>query len=131
MLEILDDIVNGRGTIDQIDTLLELADTLSHTSLCGLGKTAASPIVSTIAQFREEYLAHVVDKRCPAKSCSGLKRIEILADKCKGCSKCQRVCPVNAISGQLKEPYFIDQQKCIKCKVCIDACNFFKAIVEE
>ncbi len=131
MLELLDDIVSGRGSIDQIDTLLELADTISYTSLCGLGKTAASPIVSTIAQFREEYLAHVIDKRCPAKACSGLKRIKILADKCKGCSKCQRVCPANAISGVLKEPYIIDQHKCIKCKVCIDACNFFKAIIEE
>ncbi len=129
MLEILDDIVGGRGTIDQIDTLLELADTISHTSLCGLGKTAASPIVSTIAQFREEYLAHVIDKRCPARSCAGLKRIEIDAEKCKGCSKCQRVCPANAISGQLKEPYIIDQSKCIKCKVCIESCSFFKAIV--
>jgi NADH-quinone oxidoreductase subunit F len=131
MLEILDDIVNGRGTIDQIDTLLELADTISQTSLCGLGKTAASPIVSTITQFRAEYLAHVVYKRCPAKSCAGLKRIEILPDKCKGCSKCQRVCPVNAISGKLKEPFTIDQNKCIKCKVCIDACSFFKAIIED
>ena len=128
MLEILDDIVNGRGSIDQIDTLLELADTISQTSLCGLGKTAASPIVSTIAQFRDEYLAHVIDKKCPAKSCAGLKRIEIDSEKCKGCSKCQRVCPVNAISGQPKEAYTINQGKCIKCEVCINACSFFKAI---
>jgi len=131
MLEILDDIVSGRGTPDQIDTLLELADTISETALCGLGKTAASPIVSTIREFRDEYVAHVVDRRCPAKSCSGLKRIEIIPDKCKGCSKCQRVCPVGAISGKLKEPFVIDPQKCIKCRVCIDACSFFKAIREE
>jgi len=131
MLEILDDIVGGRGTPDQIDTLLELADTISQTALCGLGKTAASPIVSTINEFRDEYMAHVVEKRCPAKSCSGLRRIEIIPEKCKGCSKCQRVCPVGAISGKIKEPFVIDQSKCIKCRVCIDACSFFKAIREE
>jgi NADH-quinone oxidoreductase subunit F len=130
MLEILEDIVNGRGSIDQIDTLLELADTISMTSLCGLGKTAASPVVSTIAEFRDEYLAHVIDKKCPAKSCQGLMKIEIIPEKCKGCSKCERVCPVNAISGEIKSPYMIDQSKCIKCKICIDACSSFKAIVE-
>lgn len=130
MLEILDDIVSGRGTVDQIDTLLELADTISMTSLCGLGKTAASPVVSTIEQFRDEYLAHVIDKKCPAKSCQGLMKIEIVSDKCKGCSKCEKVCPVNAISGVIKSPYMIDQSKCIKCKICIDACSTFNAIVE-
>jgi NADH-quinone oxidoreductase subunit F len=130
MLEILDDIVSGRGTVDQIDTLLELADTISMTSLCGLGKTAASPVVSTIAQFREEYLAHVLDKKCPAKSCQGLMKIEILPEKCIGCSKCEKICPVNAISGLIKSPYVIDQSKCVKCKICLDACSKFNAIVE-
>ncbi len=129
MNEILDDIVNGRGSLDQIDMLQELADTITNTALCGLGKTAASPVVSTIKQFKEEYEAHVVDKYCPTGSCQGLKRIVILADQCKGCSKCQTVCPVNAISGKRKEPYRINLEKCIKCKRCIDACNF-NAIVE-
>ncbi len=130
MNEILDDIVSGRGSLDQIDMLLELADTITNTALCGLGKTAASPVVSTIREFKEEYLAHVVDKYCPTGSCQGLKRIQIIADRCRGCSKCQMVCPVNAIVGQRKNPYKIDLSKCIRCKRCIDACNF-DAIIEK
>ena len=129
MNEILDDIVNGRGSLDQIDMLLELADTITNTALCGLGKTAASPVVSTIREFKDEYLAHVVDKHCPTGRCQGLKRIEIIEELCKGCSKCQNVCPVNAVVGQRREPYHIDLAKCIKCKRCLDSCNF-KAIVE-
>ncbi len=129
MNEILDDIVNGRGSLDQIDMLLELADTITNTALCGLGKTAASPVVSTIREFKDEYISHAVDKHCPTGSCHGLKRIEIIEDQCKGCAKCQTVCPVNAIVGQRKEPYHIELAKCIKCKRCIDACPF-KAIVE-
>lgn len=129
MNEILDDIVNGRGSEDQIDLLMELADTITNTALCGLGKTAASPVVSTIKEFRDEYNAHVVDKYCPTGSCRGLKRIEIIRDKCKGCAKCQTVCPVSAISGKRKEPYQIEWAKCIKCGRCIDACPF-SAIVE-
>lgn len=129
MNEILDDIVNGRGSEDQIDMLLELADTITNTALCGLGKTAASPVVSTINEFRDEYIAHVVDKHCPTGSCRGLKRIEIIADLCKGCAKCQTVCPVYAVNGRRKEPYHIDWAKCIKCGRCIDACPF-SAIVE-
>jgi NADH-quinone oxidoreductase subunit F len=130
MNEILDDIVNGRGSLDQIDMLMDLADTITNTALCGLGKTAASPVVSTIKEFRDEYIAHVVDKVCPTKSCRGLKRIEIIEDLCKGCSKCQTVCPVNAVRGQRKEPYHIDWAQCIKCGRCIDACPF-GAIVEK
>lgn len=129
MNEILDDIVNGRGSIDQIDLLLDLADTITNTALCGLGKTAASPVVSTIREFKDEYEAHVIDKYCPTGSCQGLKRIVIDADKCKGCSKCQTVCPVNAITGERKKPYLINLATCIKCKRCIDSCPF-KAIVE-
>ncbi len=129
MNEILDDIVNGRGSLESIDMLLELADTITNTALCGLGKTAASPVVSTIREFKDEYMAHVIDKYCPTGSCQGLKRIEIIEDLCKGCSKCQIVCPVNAIVGRRKEPYHIDLAKCIKCKRCLDSCNF-NAIVE-
>lgn len=129
MNEILDDIVNGRGSMDQIDMLMELADTITNTALCGLGKTAASPVVSTIREFKEEYIAHVVDKHCPTGSCRGLKRIEIIEEKCKGCAKCQTVCPVYAITGQRKAPYHIDWAKCIKCGRCIDSCHF-GAIIE-
>lgn len=127
---ILDDVVNGRGSLDQIDMLMDLADTITNTALCGLGKTAASPVVSTIKEFRDEYVAHVVDKVCPTKSCRGLKRIEIIEAQCKGCSKCQTVCPVSAVSGRRKEPYHIDWAQCIKCGRCIDACPF-GAIVEK
>ena len=130
MNEILDDIVNGRGTLEQIDMLLELADTISTTALCGLGKTAASPVVSTIKEFKNEYIAHVVEKQCPTGKCNGLKRIEIIVDKCRGCSKCQTVCPVNAIIGKRKEPYRIDLARCIKCKRCLDSCSF-EAIVQK
>ncbi|MFI3207684.1 MAG: NADH-quinone oxidoreductase subunit NuoF [Eubacteriales bacterium] len=124
MLRILEDIVAGRGKVEDLDTLLELADTISTTALCGLGKTAPSPVVSTITHFRDEYLAHIVDKKCPTKVCQALKQFEIDPDKCKGCSKCARICPVGAISGKIKEPYIIDKTKCIKCGACIDSCSF-------
>lgn len=124
MLEILERIVGGNGEDGDIELLLELADTISATALCGLGKTAAFPVVSTIKSFRNEYEAHIYDKRCPAGSCQKLKRISIDADLCRGCSKCSRVCPVGAISGRVKEPYRIDETKCIKCGACIEACPF-------
>ncbi|WP_346961927.1 NADH-quinone oxidoreductase subunit NuoF [Clostridium sp.] len=130
MLEILERIVAGKGEIEDIDLLLELADTISSTALCGLGKTAAFPVVSTINNFRSEYEAHIVDKRCPTKTCQKLKTIFIEADLCKGCSKCSRICPVGAISGKVKEPFVIDKNKCIKCGACIEACAF-KAIKED
>ncbi|KZL92443.1 NADP-reducing hydrogenase subunit HndC [Clostridium magnum DSM 2767] len=130
MLEILEGIVEGRGKLEDIDTLLELADTIKSTALCGLGKTAPSPVVSTIENFRDEYLAHIVDKKCPSKTCQKLKKIFIDKDECKGCSKCAKGCPVGAISGKIKEPFTIDENKCIKCGACIDACAF-KAIKED
>ena len=130
MLEILERIVAGKGEIEDIDLLLELADTISSTALCGLGKTAAFPVVSTINNFRSEYEAHIVDKKCPTKTCQKLKTIFIEADLCKGCSKCSRICPVGAISGKVKEPFVIDKNKCIKCGACIEACAF-KAIKED
>ncbi len=129
MLEILERIVEGKGEAGDIEVLLELADTISATALCGLGKSAAFPVVSTIKNFREEYEAHIYDKRCPTGNCQKLKRITIDAALCKGCSKCARVCPVNAINGKVKEPYVIDQSKCIKCGACIENCAFH-AIVE-
>ncbi len=129
MLKILEDIVAGKGKLEDIDTLLELADTISSTALCGLGKTAPSPVVSTIRQFRDEYLAHIVDKKCPTKVCQALKQFEIDPSLCRGCSKCARICPVGAITGKIKEPYSIDKNKCIKCGACIDSCAF-KAVKE-
>lgn len=124
MLEILEKIVAGNGTLEDLDLLSELADTISKTSLCGLGKSAPNPVISTLKYFRDEYLAHVVDKKCPTKTCKNLNSIMIDEKLCKGCSKCARICPVSAISGKIKEPFNIDQSKCTKCGTCISACPF-------
>lgn len=124
MLEILERIVAGNGQEGDIELLLELADTISTTALCGLGKSAPSPVVSTIQNFRKEYEAHIREKRCPAGACQKLKRIVIDPEFCKGCSKCARQCPVDAISGKIKEPFHIDLSKCIRCGSCIGACAF-------
>jgi len=124
MLAILERIVNGQGEDGDIDLLLELADTISATALCGLGKTAALPVVSTINSFRDEYEAHIYEKRCPAGACQKLKKIVIDEALCKGCSKCAKACPVTAISGKIKEPFIIDQKKCIKCGACVSTCPF-------
>ncbi len=124
MLAVLERIVAGNGEDGDIDLLLELADTISATALCGLGKTAPSPVVSTIKYFREEYEEHILHKRCPAKSCQKLKRIVIDPALCKGCSKCIKSCPAGAITGKVKEPFVIEQTTCIKCEACIGACAF-------
>jgi NADH-quinone oxidoreductase subunit F len=124
MLEILNDITEGRGTEESIGTLLDMADTVTHTALCGLGKTAASPVVSTLRYFREEYLAHVNGKICPTGTCGALTALRIDPEKCKGCTKCVKLCPVRAIHGSPKNPHTIDGAVCVKCKACMDAYPF-------
>ena len=130
MLEILERIVAGNGTVEDLDTLEELAKMITDTALCGLGKSAAQPVMSTLRVFRDEYMEHVVDKKCRSGNCSALRKFVINPDLCKGCSKCARNCPVGAISGKIKEPFTIDSTKCIKCGACEGACPF-KAISVE
>jgi NADH-quinone oxidoreductase subunit F len=124
MLAILERIVCGDGKEGDVELLLDLADAISNTALCGLGKTAAGPVVSTIKYFRNEYDAHIRDKYCEAGTCQKLRNLVISAELCKGCTKCAKNCPVGAISGNKKEAHTIDAQKCIKCMACIDACSF-------
>ena len=124
MLDILEKIVAGNGEMSDLDTLEQLADTIKSTALCGLGKTAANPVVSTLKYFRDEYVEHIVDKKCRTHNCQALKQLYIDAEACKGCSLCSKVCPVNAISGKIKEPFVIDTAKCIKCGACIEKCKF-------
>ena len=128
MLEILTKITNGQATMDDLEQLEELSRTIKAGSLCGLGQTSANPVISTLTHFRDEYVAHIVDKRCPAKVCKHLMQYTINPELCKKCSACARKCPVGAITGVVgKEPYSIDQKKCIKCGMCMASCKF-KAI---
>lgn len=124
MKEILEKIVAGNGEEGDIELLQEVAETVSATSLCGLGKSAAGPVLSTLKYFKDEYIAHVRDKKCPAHVCQKLKQYVIEKDACKGCSKCARGCPNSAINGVIKSPFEIDQAKCIKCGACISTCPF-------
>ena len=125
MLEILTKITEGKGTMADLEELEELAQIVKNNSICGLGQTSANPIVSTMKQFREEYLAHIVDKKCPAHVCKSLMQYVIDPEACKKCSICAKNCPVNAISGVPgKVPYVIDQEKCIKCGLCMSNCRF-------
>ena len=124
MMEILEKITEGNGTLEDIDKLEELAYYIKENSLCGLGQTAPNPVLATLKFFREEYIAHVVDKKCPAGVCKSLLNYSIVADKCKGCTLCARKCPVGAISGTVKNPHTIDTTKCIKCGACMDSCKF-------
>ena len=130
MLEILEKITQGKGTLEDLDKLESLAYNIKESALCGLGQTAPNPVLSTLRYFRDEYEAHVVDKKCPAGVCKALVSYSIVADKCKGCSLCARQCPANAITGEIKSPFTIDQDKCIKCGACIEKCKFNAIIVQ-
>ena len=127
MLEILERIAEGKGTMEDLDKLEVLAVNIKDTSLCGLGQTAPNPVLSTLRYFRDEYEAHVNEKRCPAAVCQSLLKYIITMD-CKGCTKCARICPVGAIEGKVREIHVIDQDKCIKCGACMDACTFHTII---
>ena len=131
MLEILERIVAGNGTLEDLDMLELLARLITDTALCGLGKSAAQPVLSTLKNFHEEYIEHVVDKKCRAHSCKGLRRYVIDPAVCKGCSKCARNCPADAISGQIKKPFVIDPAKCIKCGACQTNCAFGAVKIED
>ena len=124
LLEILNKITDGNGEMEDLDKLEELANYIKSASLCGLGQTAPNPVISTLRYFRDEYIAHIVDKKCPAGVCKKLLSYEIIADKCKGCTLCSRVCPAGAITGKVKEAHVIDKTKCVKCGACIEKCKF-------
>lgn len=124
MLEILEKIVAGNGEMEDLDTLEETAKFIRERSLCGLGKSAPLPVISTLKTFRDEYIEHIVDKKCRAHVCKAMQAYAIDPDKCKGCTKCARNCPVSAISGNKKEAHTIDTTKCIKCGTCLENCSF-------
>lgn len=129
LLELLEKITEGKGTMEDIDILRDLSQVIKDTALCGLGQTAPNPILSTLDVFEDEYLAHIKDKKCPAGQCNALLQYKI-TDKCIGCTACKRVCPVDAIEGAVKQKHLIDQAKCIKCGACMDKCKF-AAIIKE
>jgi NADH-quinone oxidoreductase subunit F len=124
MLALLDDIIEGHATEETLSLLEELAGMVKVGSLCALGKTAPNPVLSTLKYFKDEYLAHVLDKRCPTGNCEALASYKIIPEKCKGCSLCAKKCPVDAISGEVKKPFIINGDKCIKCGVCVQSCKF-------
>ena len=128
--ELLDKVTKGQATMEDLEMLKVLSETIRDTALCGLGQTAPNPVLSTIETFWDEYVAHVKENRCPAGQCTDLLKYFILEEKCIGCTACSRVCPVEAISGKVKSVHVIDQDKCIKCGACYDKCKF-SAIIKK
>jgi NADH-quinone oxidoreductase subunit F len=124
MLEILTRITKGDGTEEDIPMLLELAEQIKKNALCGLGQTAPNPVLTTLRYFRDEYEAHIRDKKCPAKQCKSLIKFTIDQNKCVGCTVCSKNCPVKCISGEVKKPHSIDQAACTKCGTCKAVCKF-------
>jgi NADP-reducing hydrogenase subunit HndC len=124
MLEILQRITEGKGALEDLDALKELAPMIKDASLCGLGQTAPNPVLTTLRYFFDEYRAHIENKRCPAGVCKALIRYEIDAKTCTGCSLCRKACPQDAITGKPKEPHALDQSLCIKCGICYSECKF-------
>lgn len=124
MLEILERITRGEGRLEDIDLLKELGQAIKQGSLCGLGKSAPNPVLSTLEYFHSEYVAHIVDKRCPAGVCTALRRYHIVPERCRGCSRCAKACPAGAISGTVGKPYTISQEKCVRCGACVENCKF-------
>ena len=124
MLEILEKITKGQATMEDLDKLEELCYHLQSSSLCALGQTAPNPVLSTLRYFRDEYIAHIVDKKCPAGVCKALLQYKIDPDKCKGCTLCARTCPADAITGSVREVHMIDPEKCLKCGACMEKCRF-------
>ncbi|MDX9773214.1 MAG: NADH-quinone oxidoreductase subunit NuoF [Bacteroidales bacterium] len=127
--ELLTKITKGNGTMADLDRLKNMCLVIKDTSLCGLGQSSPNPVLSTLTNFMDEYVAHVKDKKCPAGQCRDLMKYSIVVDKCVGCTACARACPVNAISGERKGPHFIDQEKCIKCGACFEKCKFNAVLI--
>ncbi|MFO7939823.1 MAG: NADH-quinone oxidoreductase subunit NuoF [Bacteroidales bacterium] len=130
LFELLERITQGNGTMDDLQRLRNMSDVIKDTSLCGLGQTSPNPILSTLDNFWDEYVAHVEDKHCPAGVCTDLMKYEIIPENCVGCTACARVCPVGAITGEKKQTHYIDTDKCIKCGACIERCKFDAIIVK-
>ena len=128
--EILDKITKGKGTMEDLDYLKNLSKVIKDTALCGLGQTSPNPVLSTLDNFYDEYVAHIVDKRCPAHKCRALRVYAIDPDRCKGCTACARACPAGAIKGEVKQAHVIDNEKCIRCGACFDKCKFNAVIVQ-
>ena len=130
MLEILERICDGEGKEEDLGMLEELCVAIKDASMCGLGQTLPNPVLSSLRYFRDEYEAHIKEKRCPAKQCKALIKYQIDAEKCTGCTACAKKCPEDAISGEVKKLHIIDHEKCVKCGICKDVCKFGAVFVE-